>query len=211
MSSQSTGLQRQTPLGEGRAEDLTQLTSLVNNWGFFRDSGQWEELRDTFHSDGTISVAWFSGPFSEFVAASRARAGKSFSKHVMCGSHFTLGRNRALAETNVLLFGRSSVGGTPTSGQTIMRFLDCVERRKDSVWRIASRVTVYDHDLVAPAGPWQPLAVTEQSVSRWPPAYRFLAWRLDSAGLIVLPDLPVGGDEKEASRRRQSAEWLSQE
>ena len=51
--------------------DKFEIAELINNWTFFRDQGLWEQLTDTFHDEGTISLSWFDGPFKIFVKASK--------------------------------------------------------------------------------------------------------------------------------------------
>jgi hypothetical protein len=196
-----------TPAALAGMRDRSTIRDLVEAWGFRRDAGEWEALADTFHPEGDISVSWFSGAFADFVAASRARAGRSFSKHVMGGSRVVLRGDRALSETDVFLFGRSGIDGVEVAGTTLMRFLDRVERRAGA-WRLLSRVAVYDHDTLAPAVPGTQLSVPAEEIAGLPPGYRFLAWRLRRAGLSVPEDLPTRGSEAEDRRRAADAAWL---
>ncbi|NGM23413.1 nuclear transport factor 2 family protein [Roseomonas stagni] len=188
--------------------DRAAIRELVEAWGFRRDAGEWDALLDTFHPEGDIAVSWFAGPFADFVAASRARAGRSFSKHVMAGSRVTPRGDRALAETDVTLHGRSVVDGVEVTGTTLMRFLDRVERRAGR-WRLLSRIAIYDHDALAASIPGTPFAVPVEEVAALPAGYRFLAWRLRRAGLTVPALLPTPGSDLERSRREADAAWLA--
>ena len=188
--------------------DRAAIRDLVEAWGFRRDAGEWEALADTFHPEGDIAVSWFAGAFADFVAASRARAGRSFSKHVMGGSRVTLHGDRALSETDVCLVGRGSIDGVEVSGTTLMRFLDRVERRAGA-WRLLSRLAVYDHDSLAPALPGTDFVIPATELAGLPPGYRFLAWRLRRAGLPVPDELPTRGSAAESRRRAADAAWLA--
>jgi len=35
---------------------------LIQNWGFARDQGYWDDLAAIFHPGGEIAVSWFAGP-----------------------------------------------------------------------------------------------------------------------------------------------------
>jgi len=79
--------------------DKHEIVELIQNWGFWRDQGNWERLRNTFHPEGTITVSWFSGPFSEFIRRSmNMRKTRSHAKHVIGGTMVGIAGNRATAD-----------------------------------------------------------------------------------------------------------------
>jgi hypothetical protein len=41
--------------------DRQQLNDLINGW-MHRDLGEWAQLRDLFHPDGTIEITWIYAP-----------------------------------------------------------------------------------------------------------------------------------------------------
>lgn len=178
------------PRDSAEDADHAAIRRLIEAWGFRRDGAEWDALLETFHQDGTIAVSWYAGSFDGFVTACRANRGKSFSKHVMCGSRVT-------------------VNGVEFTGQTNMRFLDRISRHDDEPWRILQRVAIYDHDTMAPAIPGTPSSVEAEGLLGLPPGYRFLAWRLRAAGRAVPDDLPGPGSEAEATLRREADAWLA--
>ncbi len=188
--------------------DRAAIRRVIEAWGFARDGGEWDALADTFHPDGRIAVSWFSGTFADFVAACRANRGRSFSKHVMCGGRVALGGDRAVAETDVLLFTRGTVEGVEVETRTNMRFLDRFERRGDGVWRAFDRVALYDHDSMAPVIPGAPIPLDPAELVGLAPGHRFLAWRLRRAGRTIPDDLPGPGTPEEAARRAECDAWL---
>ncbi len=197
---------RPAPAAEEAA--LCAIRRLVDAWGFARDGREWDMLADTFQPDGTITVSWYSGPFSGFVEICRTRQNAAFSKHMMGGSRVELRDRRALAETDVLLFMRGPVDGIEMIGQTNMRFLDRIERREDDVWRILDRVALYDHDMILPAVPGEAPLIGKEELEGDAPGHRFLAWRLRRNGRTVPPDLFGLGSAREAELRQQRAAWL---
>ena len=54
---------------QNQNNDRQQLNDLVNGW-IHRDLGEWAQLRDLFHPDGTIEITWFEGLASDFVDGS---------------------------------------------------------------------------------------------------------------------------------------------
>jgi hypothetical protein len=63
--------------GSNELEDRAAIAALINDWTFHRDQGAWDELRDIFHPDGTISLSWYDGSYAGFVEASSAVAKRS--------------------------------------------------------------------------------------------------------------------------------------
>src|SRR5258708_25667805 len=55
---------------------------LIQNWGFARDQGHWDDLNAIMHPGGEIAVSWFRGPYVEFVNHCRNNFGKrTLAKH----------------------------------------------------------------------------------------------------------------------------------
>ena len=183
----------------------------LEDWGIFRDAGEWEALEQLFHPDGVIRVAWFDGHFRQFLERSKASAGKGFSKHIVCNSSVSLRESRACAETNVILIGRSEVKGVAYNGETHMRFLDCLQRSEAGRWQIVDRSTVYDHDVMSPGPPDDGWGREKAEIEKWPIEYRYLALRLSARGITVLDRLPTKGSEAEKQIRLRCVEWLLQE
>jgi hypothetical protein len=66
-------------------DDRHACAELIQAWGLYRDQGKWPELLETFTPDGQISVSWFSGAFSDFVAQCRQafQAGQPSKHHIL--------------------------------------------------------------------------------------------------------------------------------
>jgi len=63
-------------------QDRQDLNDLMNGW-MHRDLGEWEQLRNLFHPDGTIEITWFEGLASDFVEGSmRMGASDLRTKHM---------------------------------------------------------------------------------------------------------------------------------
>ncbi len=84
------------------AADRQEINELLMYWGQARDRAEWENLRNCFQPDGTIDIAWISGPASEFVDNSAERLAEfkqgEYSKHVMSPGRIQLNGNRAFSQ-----------------------------------------------------------------------------------------------------------------
>ncbi len=170
--------------------DQQQLAAVIQNWGFWRDQGRWEQLATTFHPEGTIQVTWFSGRFADFIAASREmRKTRRGSKHEIGGSRIEVRGERAIAETNVHIMGRRELHGIECDLTAWGRFFDFFEKREG--WAIVRRVAIYEKDRVDPVMPGATVSFDEKLLASMPAAYRFLGYSLASGGFSVSQDLPV--------------------
>src|ERR1700731_3417574 len=111
--------------------DKFAITELIQAWGVYRDQGKWPELRGTFTPDGHISVSWFRGPFELFVERCRANiaAGHSWSRHHLFTPTVKIDKDRAVAETPVIIRVGQKFGGVEVDLTSCSRFLDRLERR----------------------------------------------------------------------------------
>ena len=123
--------------------DKFAIAELIQAWGLYRDQGKWKELRGTFTPDGHISVSWFRGPFEQFVERCRAgfAASRSWSRHHLFAPTIKLDKDRAIAETPVIIRVRQKFGAVEADLTSFSRFLDRVERRGDG-WLIAERAAI---------------------------------------------------------------------
>src|SRR4249920_3230210 len=84
--------------------DKYECAEVIQAWGLYRDQGKWPELLATFVPEGQIAISWFSGSFAEFVDRCRTSfdAGQR-SKHHIFPSMVRVARDRAVAETNIVI------------------------------------------------------------------------------------------------------------
>lgn len=190
--------------------DVTEIAQLIQRWGLCRDQGRWEDLRRCFTSDGTISVTWFSGTFTDFIAASQ-RAYQPRSprvKHLIGLPVVEIKGDRALAETNIQILGRFSLGGTQVDNTSFARFLDRLVRTPDG-WRIRTRVAIYEKDRLDPVvpGPDFDAQMAATDFSAVPEPYRYLGYRLLTSGRQLHSGIVCDGPESE-SLLAEARDWL---
>ena len=132
----------------GNVSDGEAISELINAWVYHRDRGNWDQLRDTFWPEGTISLSWFDGPFEKFVDSSKELAEKgSPAKHMVDQPFVKINGNRAVSEANVILLGRGVGGPLEIDLTTYLRFYDLLEKREGQ-WRILKRTAIYEKDRI---------------------------------------------------------------
>jgi hypothetical protein len=171
------------------SNDKYECAELIQSWGLYRDQGKWPELLATFVPEGQIAISWFSGSFAEFVDRCR----KSFdagqrSKHHIFPSIVRVAGERAVAETNIVIFVRQKIDGVLVDMTSHARFLDRLERR-DGRWAIGERTAIYERDRLDPVEPSEAFGklFTATDLSVYPGAYRYMAARLVAAGRELAP------------------------
>jgi hypothetical protein len=171
------------------SNDKYVCAELIQSWGLYRDQGKWPELTATFVPDGQIAISWYSGSFGGFVDRCR----KSFdagqrSKHHIFPSVVRVAGERAVAETNIVIFVRQKIDGVLVDMTSHARFLDRLERR-DGRWAIVERTAIYERDRLDPVEPSEAFGelFTATDLSVYPEAYRYMAARLVAAGRALAP------------------------
>lgn len=201
-----------------KAEDLTRyqdqsdISQLLLKWGYFRDHGMWEELADTFHTDGNIQVTWYVGPFNGFVDASKEMAMRGVkASHVMKPSIISVKEDRAIAITPVSIIGRAKGPlGIELDMTSEAQFFDFVEKR-DSIWRISRRICIYQKDRIDSTSPsiafW--LASFFMNTDDFDPAFKHLGMVLSRAGYKIHPGQVVDNTGASKALYQEGLIWLN--
>jgi SnoaL-like domain len=195
-------------------DDKYACAEVIQSWGLFRDQDRWTELLDTFTPDGAIAVSWFRGPFREFVDRCRARdaARTGRSKHLLSPSLVRTSESRALAETSVIILVRQKIEGVSVDLTSNARLLDRLVRR-GRVWKLVERTAVYERDRLDPVEP-SPVFIEmmqRANFSRYPPQYRFMAYRIAAAGGALAAPIHCDGMEETEAVRARYVKWLAKD
>jgi SnoaL-like domain len=193
--------------------DKLAIAELINAWGLYRDQGKWKELRGTFTHDGHISVSWFRGPFEQFVERCRASHGSGhiWSRHHLFAPVVKVGKDRAVAETAVIIRVRQKFQGVEVDLTSCSRFLDRVERH-GGAWLIAERAAIYERDRLDPveASPAFDALFQAAETSHYPEQYRYMAFRIAHAeGRAMAPVVYRDGGQETADLYARFSAWLA--
>ncbi len=201
--------------------DKFAIAELINAWGLYRDQGKWKELRSTFTADGHISVSWFRGSFEQFVERCRASHGAAhtWSRHHLSAPVIKVDKDRAIAETSVIIRVRQKFSGVEVDLTSCSRFLDRVERQggkgnggNPGAWLIAERAAIYERDRLDPVEPSPAFDALFKAAetSHYPEQYRYMAFRIAHAEGRALASVVYrdGGAETADLYARFSA-WLA--
>jgi len=186
--------------------DRQQITDLLTGW-MHRDLGEWDQLRDLFHPDGTIEITWFEGLGSDFVDGSmRMGASDVRTKH-MVGTPvvtFNPAATRAIVETNAMIIGEHVKLNLGCVGHN--RFYDMAEKR-DGVWKLFKRQSIYD--MASFTFPLGVVDIDQQTVAKYPREYAALAYLLEKSGFPVQRVFATRGSELEQQMKADAAQWLN--
>ncbi|WP_333495754.1 nuclear transport factor 2 family protein [Kluyvera sp. CHPC 1.251] len=186
--------------------DRQQLNDLVNGW-IHRDLGEWAQLRDLFHPDGTIEITWFEGLASDFVDGSmRMGASDLRTKHLITLPRITFNAdgNKATLETNAVIIAENvklNIGC-----ECHNRFFDLAEKR-DGVWKLFHRQSIYDMGTFTFPQGW--VEIAQKDIARYPREYAPLAYLLEKSGFPLGRVFATRGSELEAKMKAEGQRWLA--
>jgi hypothetical protein len=191
---------------QNQLQDRQQLNDLMNGW-MHRDLGEWDQLRDLFHPDGTIEITWFEGLGSDFVDGSmRMGASDLRTKHLIATPAITFNEagNKAILETNAIIIAESvklNIGC-----ECHNRFYDLAEKRNDE-WKLFHRQSVYDMGTFT--FPLGPVAIDQTVVVKYPREYAALAYLLEQSGFPLGRVFATRGSDLELKMKADAKHWLS--
>ena len=184
------------------------IRDVIDNWVSWRDAGQFDRLRTTFHPDARFTATWFDGPFSQFVEASTAawrRGSKSI--HFLGGTTIDVVGNRAVAQTKMQIMVRAMVEGVEADAVCNGRFYDRFEKR-DGEWRIAIRSCIYEKSRIDPVEPGAKLVLDQALLDSFPEGYRHLVYIQAKNGASITPNLATSRGPEIERLYELGRQWL---
>ena len=193
--------------------DKFEIAEVVSAACYSRDTSDWSTLRDCYHSDGTVTVSWHSGPVDEFIERSTEMMAKrlpgEFTKHVNANQRIRLNGNRAIIEYDVILHSRRMLDGYAFDFHTWSKYLDQVEKR-DGRWKIFNRSAIYEKDRMDAHNPREiPDSFYEDmNLEQYPINIRYHCWRNARTGQKPPEKIILARSEREKEVRKTANEWL---
>lgn len=186
-----------------------EIAQAVQDWGLWRDTGQWDRLRRLYTHDATVSTTWFVGSAAQFVERSIESARKGArAQHFIGASTVELNGDRAVAETRMVLLIRAGLEGTEIDVTCYGRLYDWFLRTGEG-WRIHMRGAIYEKDRLDPVDPAARVSLDGAALARFPEGYRHVAYVQARGGASITPDLPTPGSASLARLYAAGAAWLA--
>ncbi|PXW34609.1 SnoaL-like protein [Klebsiella oxytoca] len=186
--------------------DRLQITDLLTGW-MHRDLGEWDQLRNLFHPDGTIEITWFEGLASDFVDGSMRMGTSDVRTKHLIGTPvvtFNAEATRAIVETNAMIIGENIKLHLGCIGHN--RFYDMAEKR-DGVWKLFHRQSIYD--MASFTFPLGVVGIDQSTVEKYPREYAALAYLLEKSGFPVQRVFATRGSILEQQMKAGGKRWLS--
>ena len=191
------------------ADDRADIAALINDWIVYRDSGDFDRLRNVWAPDGRMNATWFSGSADEFVANSRRMFGAPVPAvlHMLGGISVDVRGVRAVSQAKMTISALVTVHGTACEVTCWGRFYD-LWQKSDAGWKLAERFVIYERDRLSTLedAPFPKLDAT--ILETFPPGYQHLAYAQQAGGANVINGLPgLTGAAAEALYAR-GRDWL---
>lgn len=193
--------------------DRNEIKDVVSVVNYARDSGLWEELREYYHPDATLTTSWFTGTRDEFIEGSKnlkiVRHEGESQKHTITNPWIRLNGRRAVAEHDLILYQRRIIDGVELDFTTWSRVIVLLEKRED-VWRIWKRSNIYEKDRM---DPYKPDEVPDSfyasmDLDRFPKAIRYHCWRNAKVGHEPTSNIILKNSPEEKAVRKDAELWL---
>lgn len=191
-------------------EDEFKIRALVETWALARDSGDWDRLLAVWHVGGTMSATWFEGSAVDFVAHSKAAWAKGVNvTHTLGGVMIDVVRDRAVAQTRMMITQRTHLDGQEVDVMCVGRFVDFFSNRNGR-WGLDARKLIYENDRIVPVVP-ESLSpkLDRQILDRFPEGYRHLGYVQTGIGMQVFPELPGRKGPATDALMEKTKSWLS--
>ncbi len=191
--------------------DKSACAEVIQNWGFARDQGRWDDLLAICHPGAEIAVSWFRGPYPEFVDHCRRNFGRGTeAKHQLWPANVAVNGARATAETNVAILVRQTIEGVRVDLTSNGRFLDRLERR-NGAWRIVERAALYEKDRLDPVEPSEKFdaMMAKSDAAKYPAPYRYMAYRVNASGRALAEPVHYDGRAETETLKARYADWLA--
>ncbi|KAJ5626794.1 hypothetical protein N7528_004221 [Penicillium herquei] len=179
-----------------------QIQTLLVQERYYRDTGQWEKLRNSYS-------IMFEGTAEDFVIGSKkmAESGANSSHRIYpIMIHLNEDINKALSESTGSIDSRFEYEGHEYDCVSHARFISRLQK-VNGEWKILTLDAIYHRDSISPAYPLQNPARFDLDGHRG--SYKCLGWLLSRKEFQVNQDLP-GTDRPETVTRLMggSYRWL---
>lgn len=188
--------------------DSFAITRLIQDWGLWRDTGNFDKLRGAYAPGATMRTTWFDGLASDFIDASvRMAGGSTLVQHFIGPCTVEINQDRAVAETRLILMIRGQLADADVDVTCYGRFLDQLVKG-DGTWKIKSRVPIYEKDSMQPAVYGDALVIDKAALNSHPKAFRHVAYLQSIGGAKITANIPAHNSEAQRQLYTDLKTWL---
>ncbi len=153
-------------------------------------------MADCFHDESTVTISWFQGSGSDFVAQSKAMTERGVSsRHRLGPPTVRIHSDRGVVILPAVVETYPSVDGEACVLNAYCRLLYRVIKAGGG-WKVAAIEVVYERDELRPLAPGARITVDDAELAGLRAPYRFVAWTMSKAGVTISQELP--GDDRPA-------------
>lgn len=171
-------------------------------------------MAECYASNAEFTSSWYRGKAADFfkvasekLEESRREGGEQ--KHVNCNHWIQINGERAVAESDQILFMRSRIRGVELDVATWSRRLQLIAK-ENGEWKIFRRWVIYERDRMDPVDPT--LSVESyydgEALAKYPAKLRYHLWRNEMLGLPPEKTNLLRGSEEERKARTEAQDWL---
>jgi hypothetical protein len=197
-----------------RSIDRSEIENLIAKSIITRDSGLWDELATVYHSEAEFVSSWWKGkPEDFFKVASKklekARSEGGEQKHFTGNHWIEINGDRAVAESDLILFMRRAIKGVELDFATWSRRLQLFARENGD-WKIIRRWVIYERDRMDPVDPTTPVEsyYDAEGLAKYPHKLRYHLWRNEVLGSPPEKHICLRGTEQDKAAREEARRWL---
>lgn len=191
------------------SKDRLLISQVISDWVFFRDGGNWQQLRGLFAADGRMTTNSMSGSADEFLDYARGLRSKRLLSHHFPGpSSIQVNADKAVVQTLAMLMTGAPVNGVDVDIWVLLRYLDRFVR-EDGAWKIQDRHPMYIKDRLDPATPGTTIQIEQTLLNECPQCCRYLIYMARVNGAPASAVVPTEFGTPAAEQMISAAEiWL---
>jgi hypothetical protein len=194
--------------------DRSEIINVISKSIVTRDSGQWEQLAECYHSEAEFTSSWWHGKPSDFIKAASeklevARREGGEQKHMLANHWIEISGDRATAECDVCLFTRRPINGVDMDFMTFSRRLYLMAKENGD-WKIWRRFSIYEKARMDSVDPTVDPAkyFDAKAMEKFPRPMRIHLWRLEVKSSGATEKIGIRGTEEESRVRGEAQKWI---
>ncbi|KAJ5897399.1 hypothetical protein N7504_007687 [Penicillium tannophilum] len=190
-----------------------QIQTLLVQERYYRDTSQWEKLRQCWHPDPTqtnVKISWYNGDIDGFVSGSQAMVkGGTSALHTVTPVEIQIVGEKAFTESVGTIQVRICLDDKDYDCVSHSRFISRLNKT-DQGWKLVSLIVIYDRDSLVPTMPSVSSLDFDFDFSKVRESYKCLSWVMSQKGFQIDQTLPGTDDPDSVTKLMDEGHaWLS--